>query len=95
MAPELIDELPYDYNADLWSLGCIIYELLMSTPPFCTNSILHLIRKIKTEEIKWPTFVSPECTSFLKVSISKIDVRYFPSKGLSSIIFALISENNS
>lgn len=67
MAPELIDELPYDYNADLWSLGCIIYELLMGSPPFCTNSILHLIRKIKTEQIKWPTFLSPDCISFLKV----------------------------
>ncbi|XP_050310189.1 serine/threonine-protein kinase fused isoform X5 [Anthonomus grandis grandis] len=71
MAPELIDELPYDYNADLWSLGCIIYELLMGTPPFCTNSILHLIRKIKTEQIKWPTFLSPECTSFLKGLLQK------------------------
>ncbi|KAL1488541.1 hypothetical protein ABEB36_015005 [Hypothenemus hampei] len=71
MAPELIDELPYDYNADLWSLGCIIYELLMGTPPFCTNSILHLIRKIKTEQIKWPTFLSPDCTSFLKGLLQK------------------------
>ncbi|XP_066151858.1 serine/threonine-protein kinase fused isoform X1 [Euwallacea fornicatus] len=71
MAPELIDELPYDYNADLWSLGCIIYELLMGIPPFCTNSILHLIRKIKTEPIKWPTFLSPDCTSFLKGLLQK------------------------
>ncbi|KAJ8942227.1 hypothetical protein NQ314_010127 [Rhamnusium bicolor] len=69
MAPELIDEQPYDYNADLWSLGCIIYELLMGTPPFCTASILHLIRLIRHEQIQWPTFLSENCTSFLKASI--------------------------
>ncbi|KAJ8932532.1 hypothetical protein NQ318_000649 [Aromia moschata] len=64
MAPELIDEQPYDYNADLWSLGCIIYELLLGTPPFCTASILHLIRLIRHEQIQWPTFLSENCTSF-------------------------------
>ena len=28
MAPELIEEKPYDHTADIWSLGCIVYELL-------------------------------------------------------------------
>merc|ERR1711917_121087 len=27
MAPELVQEKPYDHTADLWSLGCILYEL--------------------------------------------------------------------
>jgi serine/threonine protein kinase len=27
MAPELVKERPYDHNADLWSLGVILYEL--------------------------------------------------------------------
>lgn len=70
MAPELIDEKPYDYTADLWSLGCIIYELLMGSPPFCTSSILHLIRLIRHEQIQWnnlATFLSASCISFLKV----------------------------
>nr|CAH7763638.1 unnamed protein product [Callosobruchus chinensis] len=71
MAPELIDEQPYDYNADLWSLGCIIYELLMGTPPFCTASILHLIRLIRHEQIQWPTFLSENCISFLKGLLQK------------------------
>lgn len=68
MAPELIEERPYDHNADLWSLGCIIYELLVGAPPFCTASILHLIRLIRHEQIQWPTLISEDCVSFLKVS---------------------------
>lgn len=71
MAPELIDELPYDHNADLWSLGCIIYELLVGAPPFCTSSILHLIRLIKHEQIQWPSFLSSICISFLKGLLQK------------------------
>ncbi|KAK9879862.1 hypothetical protein WA026_008366 [Henosepilachna vigintioctopunctata] len=71
MAPELIDELPYDHNADLWSLGCIIYELLVGAPPFCTASILHLIRRIKNEQVQWPTFLSHNCISFLKGLLQK------------------------
>lgn len=71
MAPELIDEQPYDYTADLWSLGCIIYEMLMGTPPFSTNSILHLIRLITHEQIQWPTFHSDLCISFLKGLLQK------------------------
>lgn len=69
MAPELIEEQPYDHNVDLWSLGCIIYELLVGKPPFRTTSILHLIRLIRHEPIQWPTFISENCISFLKVCL--------------------------
>lgn len=71
MAPELIEEQPYDYKADLWSLGCIMYELLVGAPPFCTASILHLIRLIRHEQIRWPTFISESCISFLKGLLQK------------------------
>nr|XP_015839942.1 PREDICTED: serine/threonine-protein kinase fused isoform X2 [Tribolium castaneum] len=71
MAPELIEEQPYDYKADLWSLGCIMYELLVGAPPFCTASILHLIRLIRHEQIRWPTLVSESCVSFLKGLLQK------------------------
>ncbi|KAF5307943.1 hypothetical protein FQR65_LT06510 [Abscondita terminalis] len=71
MAPELIEEHPYDHNADLWSLGCIIYELLVGTPPFCTTSLLHLIRMIKHDQVQFPTFLSEVCVSFLKGLLQK------------------------
>ena len=43
MSPELVEERPYDHTADLWSLGCILYELYVGQPPFYTNSIFQLV----------------------------------------------------
>jgi fused len=56
MAPELVQEMPYDYKADVWSLGCIVFELLTGKPPFYTNSLVQLIKKIIREDISWPVF---------------------------------------
>jgi len=54
MSPELVQEMPYDHTADLWSLGVIIYELFVGQPPFYTNSIYTLIQLIVKEEVKCP-----------------------------------------
>jgi len=42
----------------------------VGTPPFCTSSILHLVRLIRHEAVKWPDFISPVCQSFIQVSDS-------------------------
>ncbi|XP_054611327.1 serine/threonine-protein kinase 36 isoform X2 [Dunckerocampus dactyliophorus] len=71
MSPELVAEKPYDHTADLWSLGCILYELHTGAPPFYTNSIFHLVQLIVREPIKWPDTMSSTCTSFLKGLLTK------------------------
>lgn len=71
MAPELMAEKPYDHQADLWSLGCIIYEALTGQPPFSANSILHLLRQMKQEDVKWPSFPTDVCISFLQGLLEK------------------------
>ena len=54
MAPELIEERPYDFKADLWSAGGILYEAAFGHPPFPTNSLFKLIQKIRYEQVSWP-----------------------------------------
>ncbi|EAN92613.1 putative Mitogen-activated kinase kinase kinase [Trypanosoma cruzi] len=46
MAPELCEEKAYDGKADLWSLGVMMYELMVLERPFNAKSIPALTRQI-------------------------------------------------
>ncbi|XP_070572421.1 serine/threonine-protein kinase 36-like [Ptychodera flava] len=71
MSPELVEEKPYDHTADLWSLGCILYELFVGTPPFYTNSIFQLVSLIIKDPVKWPKNMSPDFKDFLQGLLTK------------------------
>ncbi|OMJ79140.1 hypothetical protein SteCoe_20887 [Stentor coeruleus] len=46
MAPEVIMQEPYSFSADIWSLGCLVYELYTGCKPFKTSNLakaLHLM----------------------------------------------------
>ncbi|XP_075368765.1 serine/threonine-protein kinase 36 isoform X4 [Mycteria americana] len=71
MSPELVEERPYDHTADLWSVGCILYELFVGTPPFYTSSIFQLVSLIVKDPVKWPKAISPVFKSFLQGLLMK------------------------
>ncbi|XP_009958378.1 PREDICTED: serine/threonine-protein kinase 36, partial [Leptosomus discolor] len=71
MSPELVEERPYDHTADLWSVGCILYELFVGTPPFYTSSIFQLVSLIVIDPVKWPAAISPVFKSFLQGLLMK------------------------
>lgn len=66
MAPEVLDNRGYSHSADLWSLGCIIFEMLMGETPFVATSILELVRFIQVNKIIYPSFISKSCRNFLQ-----------------------------
>mmetsp|Transcript_42054 Transcript_42054/g.112555 ORF Transcript_42054/g.112555 Transcript_42054/m.112555 type:complete len:146 (-) Transcript_42054:60-497(-) len=39
MAPEVMTNVPYSYPADVWSLGCVIYELANMVSPFYERNL--------------------------------------------------------
>jgi fused-like protein len=72
MAPELIEERPYDFKADLWSAGGILYEVATGKPPFATNSLFQLIKKIRYEQVSWPGGIKDSiCVGFLQGLLEK------------------------
>ena len=70
MAPELVQEKPYNRTVDLWSLGIILHELFVGQPPFYTNNIYALIGHIVRDPVRYPSNLSPDFQSFLAVRLS-------------------------
>ncbi|EEH51744.1 uncharacterized protein MICPUCDRAFT_23057, partial [Micromonas pusilla CCMP1545] len=46
LSPELCENKPYDHKSDVWSLGCVIYEMLTGTHPFHGDNQGALFMKI-------------------------------------------------
>jgi len=46
LSPELCEEKPYNHKSDIWSLGCVLYELCTLKHPFESNNQGALILKI-------------------------------------------------
>ena len=72
MSPEICAAEHYTLYSDIWSLGCIIYEMCAKEPPFNAKTHWDLIQKIKAGKVApLPSCYSPELqkvvTSCLKV----------------------------
>ncbi|KAG3108785.1 hypothetical protein PI124_g11988 [Phytophthora idaei] len=50
MSPEVCESKPYSYASDVWSLGCVLYEMLSLRHAFDAPNILTLILKIVQQD---------------------------------------------
>ena len=70
MAPEVLNYQKYDAKADLWSVGAILFEMLMGAVPFTGQNQVQLLRNIQKTEFKIPMHIaqelSPECIALLR-----------------------------
>ncbi|CAI2362777.1 unnamed protein product [Moneuplotes crassus] len=67
MAPEILNKNPYTSKIDIWSLGIMVYELLVGFTPFVGRRMSELTRKVNKGEYGVPQDInlSLSCIDFL------------------------------
>ncbi|KOS20755.1 G2-specific protein kinase nim-1 [Escovopsis weberi] len=67
MSPEICAAEKYTLKSDIWSLGCIIYELCAREPPFNAKTHFQLSQRIKEGKVApLPEMYSPELNQVIR-----------------------------
>jgi serine/threonine protein kinase len=71
LAPEVLSGTPYTKAVDWWSLGCVIYEMLVGVSPFYNSNLKRMYRAILNDEVRFPASMSPNAKDLITRLLSK------------------------
>lgn len=66
IAPEVLCKKGHSFEVDVWSLGCILYTLLVGKPPFETSCLKETYNRIKKNNYTIPWHINPVASSLIK-----------------------------
>ncbi|KAM6972327.1 serine/threonine-protein kinase PLK1 [Aplochiton taeniatus] len=66
IAPEVLCKKGHSFEVDVWSLGCILYTLLVGKPPFETSCLKETYSRIKKCNYTIPWHINPAAASLIK-----------------------------
>lgn len=66
LAPEIIKGKGHGKPVDWWSLGILLYEMLVGLPPFYSENMNEMYELILKAPLKFPSFVPPDAQSLLR-----------------------------
>lgn len=65
LAPEIIQELPYGFGVDWWSLGVLVYEMLIGDSPFSGDDEEELFESIQNKVVEFPPGTDANASSLI------------------------------
>lgn len=82
-SPEVWKDQTYDLKSDIWSLGCVLYELVTFHPPFRAEDMEGLYKKvIKGSYPKISPYYSKDMSMIIKLML-RLNPQDRPSCGIS------------
>ena len=70
-APEVVLGMTYAKEIDMWSLGCVIYEMLVGISPFYNKNVQQMYEAIENEPVKFPEIVSDTAMDLIDKLLAK------------------------
>ncbi|XP_065653977.1 serine/threonine-protein kinase Nek4-like isoform X1 [Hydra vulgaris] len=72
LSPEVCQDMPYSSKADIWALGCMLYEMCALNYPFDATNIVTLYYKIvKGNYVQVPSNFSQDICQLIKLMLAK------------------------
>ncbi|CAE7578338.1 NEK1 [Symbiodinium natans] len=72
LSPEIIEDRPYNFKSDIWSLGVVLYEMTTLKHPFDADSLVILASKILKDQYPPPdASYSPDLLSLIRSMLCK------------------------
>ncbi|XP_060234240.1 serine/threonine-protein kinase PLK4 isoform X2 [Meriones unguiculatus] len=65
ISPEIATRSAHGLESDIWSLGCMVYTLLIGRPPFDTDTVKNTLNKVVLADYEMPGFLSPEAQDLI------------------------------
>ncbi|KAL8616216.1 hypothetical protein ACOMHN_058333 [Nucella lapillus] len=66
LAPEIILSKGHNKAVDWWSLGVLIFEMLVGYPPFYADNPFGIYEKILAGKVEWPKFIDLVAKDLIK-----------------------------
>lgn len=92
LSPEMITGEGHDATVDWWTLGVLIYEMLVGIPPFFDTNRHVMYRLIKSAKVRFPIYerdkiyVSPEAQDLISKLLIKGRTKRLGKGGVEEII---------
>ena len=85
LSPEILTETGHSFETDWWTLGILIYEMIVGFPPFYTGNANNskMYNLIKTKQVFFPDAarhnirMSDECKDFITKVSSELNLVHF------------------
>lgn len=82
ISPEVASREVHGLPADVWGLGCMLYTLLVGSPPFHTQHIKTTLNKVINADYKIPSELSREAQDLLQKLLCKDPIKRISLKGI-------------